>query len=225
MIYAANFKCNHTRKSYEIYAKELDCIIKNHKISDEIIVFPNSASFLNGNFSFIQGAQNFYPCKNGAFTGEIGQEILDEFHINTVLIGHCERRNLGESDEFIKEKFEFGVLNEYKIILCIGENLDIKMRGKTREFLASQLDLIDLNYKNLILAYEPIWAIGTGKSAKIEDISEILSFLATLFNGKILYGGSVNSKNIAQIKQIKHCSGVLVGSASLEIKTFCELFL
>lgn len=225
MIYAANFKCNHTRKSYEIYANELNSIINNHKITDEIIVFPNSASFLNGDFNFIQGAQNFYPCKNGAFTGEIGQEILDEFHINTVLIGHCERRNLGESDEFIKEKFEFGVSNGYKIILCIGENLDIKMRGKTKEFLASQLDLIDLSYKNLILAYEPIWAIGTGKSAKISDISEILSFLSTLFSGKILYGGSVNSKNIAQIKQIKHCSGVLVGSASLEINKFSELFV
>lgn len=223
MIYAANFKCNHTRKSYEIYAKKLDCIVKN--LSDEIIVFPNSASFLNGNFSFIQGAQNFYPCKNGAFTGEIGQEILDEFHINTVLIGHSERRNLGESDEFIKTKFDFAKANGYKIILCIGENLDIKTHGQTKEFLASQLDLIDLNYNNLILAYEPIWAIGTGKSAEIADIIDILSFLATLFSGKILYGGSVNSTNIAQITQILHCSGVLVGSASLEVAKFSELFI
>lgn len=225
MIYAANFKCNHTRASFRAYANELNLILQKHKVGDEIIVFPNSASFLEEISTFIQGAQNFYPCENGAFTGEIGKEVLDEFKINCVLIGHSERRNFGESDEFIKAKFDFAKANGYKIIFCIGESDTIKMNGSTKEFLASQLSLIDLNYENLILAYEPIWAIGTGKSAEISDISEILSFLATIFKGQILYGGSVNKKNITQITQITHCSGVLVGTASLEIKQFSELFI
>lgn len=224
MIYAANFKCNHTRKSFEVYAKKLDYVIQNKKISDEIIVFPNSASFLSEKFSFAQGAQNFYPRNNGPFTGEIGKEILDEFDIKHVLIGHSERRILGENLLFLQSKFEFAKASGYRIIFCVGESDIVKMNGNTKEFLQSQLKNIDLNYENLIIAYEPIWAIGTGKSAKISDIDEILNFLSTLTKAPLLYGGSVNPENINQILQIPKCSGVLVGTASLDVNNFTSLF-
>lgn len=99
MIFAANLKCNHTRASFKIYAKILN---KTMGVKcDDIIVFPPSIAFLENENNFIQGAQNFYPCVNGAFTGELGKEHLDEFGIKCVLIGHSERRALGD-EEFIK---------------------------------------------------------------------------------------------------------------------------
>lgn len=217
----ANLKCNHTRKSFENYAKFLD---ENLMLDDkEIVVFPPSSAFCYGKYKFRQGAQNFYPCENGNFTGEIGLSMLNEFNIKDALTGHSERRNLGESDEFLKVKFEFLKEQNFNIIFCIGENLDIKNSNKTKEFLASQLNDIDLEYENLVIAYEPVWAIGTGVSANLDDIAEILEFLRTLTNAPLLYGGSVNLENISEISNIKECGGVLVGSASFEAKSFINL--
>lgn len=123
MIFAANLKCNHTRASFKIYAEILNKTMGAK--CDDIIVFPPSVAFLENENNFIQGAQNFYPCVNGAFTGELGKEHLDEFGIKCVLIGHSERRALGD-EEFIKAKFDFAKEHGYKIVFCIGENLDTK---------------------------------------------------------------------------------------------------
>ncbi|QIX86747.1 triose-phosphate isomerase [Campylobacter ureolyticus] len=226
MIFAANLKCNHTRNSFLEYASVLNNFLKNRKScenSDEIFVFPTSSAFLEGDFVFNQGAQNFYPVKNGSFTGEIGSEILDEFSIKTVLIGHSERRALGESNEFLKAKFEFAKKNGYKIIFCIGESDITYMNASTKSFLKSQLEGLDLEYENLNLAYEPIWAIGTGRSAKISEINEVLDFLRTFTDAPLLYGGSVNLNNISEILSVKNCDGVLVGSASLDVNNFINL--
>ena len=98
MIYAANLKCNHTKKSYEIYANELsNALISN---SDSVIVFPPFTALTQNKFKFTQGAQNFYPAPNGSFTGEIGSDMLDELDITMVMIGHSERRALGEDEPF-----------------------------------------------------------------------------------------------------------------------------
>jgi len=216
----ANLKCNHTRKSFSEYAEILDDSLDG---SYEVVVFPPASAFSQKAHKFRQGAQNFYPVENGNFTGEIGLSMLDEFSIKDVLIGHSERRALSESDEFIKAKFEFAKKHSLNAVLCIGESLEIKEAGKTKEFLKSQLIGVDLEYKNLVIAYEPVWAIGTGKSASVRDIAEILEFLASLTKAPLLYGGSVNEKNIKEIASVKNCNGVLVGTASFEAESFLNL--
>ena len=223
MIFAANLKCNHTRASFINYAKELEKALSNFKTDNEIIVFPPNIAFLEETHNFTQGTQNFYPCVNGAFTGELGKMHLDEFGINCVLIGHSERRTLGENNELLKAKFDFAKKHNYKIIFCIGENLECKKAEKTKKFLVSQLEILDLEYENLILAYEPIYSIGTGFSAEIKDIESVLQFLSVKTRAKLLYGGSVNENNIKAILQIPNCNGVLVGSAALEVKDFINL--
>ena len=221
MKFLANLKCNHTRASFREYAKILD---ENLSANDDVSVFAPASAFDEKRHLFRLGAQNFYPCESGAFTGEIGKAMLDEFEIKDVLIGHSERREiLKESEEFLRAKFDFAAKNGWNVIYCIGENLSTNESGATKEFLSRQLENIDLGYKNLVIAYEPIWAIGTGKSASIEQIDEVLSFLKTKANVPLLYGGSVNAANIADIASIKSCDGVLVGTASWDANNFLGL--
>ena len=221
MKFLANLKCNHTRESFREYAKILD---ENLSANDDVSVFAPASAFDEKRHIFKLGAQNFYPCESGAFTGEIGKAMLDEFEIKDVLIGHSERREiLKESEEFLRAKFDFAAKNGWNVIYCIGENLSTNESGATKEFLSRQLENIDLGYKNLVIAYEPIWAIGTGKSASIEQIDEVLSFLKTKANVPLLYGGSVNAANIADIAGIKSCDGVLEGTASWDANNFLGL--
>ena len=221
MKFLANLKCNHTRASFREYAKILD---ENLSANDDVSVFAPASAFDEKRHLFRLGAQNFYPCESGAFTGEIGKAMLDEFGIKDVLIGHSERREiLNESEEFLRAKFDFAAKNGWNVIYCIGENLSTNESGATKEFLSRQLENIDLGYKNLVIAYEPIWAIGTGRSASIEQIDEVLSFLKTKANVPLLYGGSVNAANIADIAVIKSCDGVLVGTASWDANNFLNL--
>lgn len=221
MKFLANLKCNHTRESFREYAKILDA---NLSANDDVSVFAPASAFDEKRHIFRLGAQNFYPCESGAFTGEIGKAMLDEFDIKDVLIGHSERREiLKEGEEFLRAKFDFAAKNGWNVIYCIGENLRTNESGATKEFLSRQLKNIDLSYKNLVIAYEPIWAIGTGKSASIEQIDEVLSFLKTKANVPLLYGGSVNAANIGGIAGIKNCDGVLVGTASWDASKFLEL--
>lgn len=245
MIIAANLKCNHSRASFKQYVQIVNSGLKelnsrgvinlnipansgenldvNSRFDDEIIVLPPCSAFISGDFEFTLGAQNFYPAKSGSFTGEIGGEILDEFAIKCVLIGHSERRALGESEELLREKFNYAKERGFRTIYCVGESDITRMNGSTLEFLGEQIENIDANYENLVIAYEPIWAIGTGKSANLEQIAEILGFLRERTKAPLLYGGSVNSQNIAQIASLPDCGGVLVGTASWEARGFLDL--
>ena len=221
MKFLANLKCNHTRESFREYAKILDA---NLSANDDVSVFAPASAFDEKRHLFRLGAQNFYPCENGAFTGEIGKAMLDEFDIKDVLIGHSERREiLNESEEFLRAKFDFAAKNGWNVIYCIGENLSTNESGATKEFLSRQLENIDLDYKNLVIAYEPVWAIGTGKSASTEQIEGILNFIREQTSAPLLYGGSVNVANIGGIAGIKNCDGVLVGTASWDAPGFLEL--
>ena len=172
MRFLANLKCNHTRASFKEYAQILDA---NLSANDDVTVFPPFSALDLAAHKFKLGAQNFYPCESGAHTGEIGKAMLDEFGVKSVLIGHSERRELGESEELLRAKFDFAAKAGWQIVYCIGENLSVNEAGGTKEFLAEQLKNIDLGYERLLIAYEPVWAIGTGRSAGAEQIEEILN--------------------------------------------------
>ena len=226
MIYASNFKTNHTRVSTKEYIGKLKDFVETNDIKNEIYIFPTATSL--DSFSLPKnitvGVQNAYPVKNGSYTGEIGEEQLEEFGIKTLIIGHSERRMiLGEDQNFVAKKFNYFKERGYKIIYCVGESKEIRDEDKTMEYLWSEFDGIDLEYEKLIVAYEPIWAIGTGVSAKKEDIDEVLSNLRVKIKVPLLYGGSVKSSNIKEIASIKDCDGVLIGSASWQIESFCEI--
>ena len=220
MRFLANLKCNHTRASFAKYAEILDA---NLCANDDVTVFPPFSALDLATHKFKLGVQNFYPCESGAHTGEIGRAMLDEFGVKSVLIGHSERRELGESEELLRAKFDFAVKAGWQIVYCIGENLSVNEAGRTKEFLAEQLKNIDLGYKRLLIAYEPIWAIGTGKSASTEQIENVLNFIREQTSAPLLYGGSVNVANIGEIAGIANCDGVLVGTASWDASKFLEL--
>ena len=220
MRFLANLKCNHTRASFKEYAQILDA---NLSANDDVTVFPPFSALDLAAHKFKLGAQNFYPCESGAHTGEIGKAMLDEFGVKSVLIGHSERRELGESEELLRAKFDFAAKAGWQIVYCIGENLSVNEAGRTKEFLAGQLKNIELGYERLLIAYEPVWAIGTGKSASTEQIEGILNFIREQTSAPLLYGGSVNVANIGGIAGIASCDGVLVGTASWDASGFLEL--
>lgn len=172
------------------------------------------------------GAQNFYPTQNGSFTGEIGFEQLEEFAIDSVLIGHSERRHiLKESQSFIAQKFDFAKEKAVEIIYCIGEPKEIREQGieAVMAYLWEQCEGIDIAYEKLVIAYEPVWAIGTGLTASNEDIEEVLARLHVKLKAPLLYGGSVKVDNIKEILSIPQCGGVLVGTASWNSDAFCTM--
>lgn len=225
MIFAANFKTNHTRASTGKYIEVL-LSQKSLFTNDAIYIFPPASALQTPRGNIKIGAQNAYMARNGAFTGEIGLEQLDEFAIRSIIIGHSERREiLNESQELIANKFQFFKEHNFEIIYCIGEPLEIRESGEENllEYLSTQLEGIDTNYPKMMIAYEPIWAIGTGKSASIDEIRTIHNILRKLTKAPLLYGGSVNVSNIQQITKIDNVDGVLVGSASLDAKNFLEL--
>jgi len=222
MIIAANLKTNLTRSATHEYMQELK------KFADasscEVLVFPAMTSLDTfGIESITVGAQNAYPTVNGAFTGETGLEQLEEFGINTILIGHSERRHiLGESQEFLVEKFNYFKEKNFKIVFCVGEPQDIREAGKEAvlTYIGKQYEGIDTEYENLIIAYEPVWAIGTGLTPTLEDIEQIHTALKEKSSAPLLYGGSVKVNNAQDVLSVKNVDGILVGSAAL----YCEHF-
>ena len=222
MILAANFKMNHTRATTKEYLAKLKECEKPEGL--ELFVFPPFTALDRYESVATIGAQNAYGAESGSFTGEIGLQQLQEFGITTLILGHSERRHLmGESQELISQKFKFYKERGFTIFYCIGETLDIREKGDIQSYLQSQLEGIDLKYEGLIVAYEPVWAIGTGRTAKEEEIEEVLGFLSTLTPRPLLYGGSVKPENVQNIMRIPNCSGALVGTASWRVESFCEM--
>jgi triosephosphate isomerase (TIM) len=228
VIIASNFKTNHTRKSTALFINEVNDYLKEKNILSEVYVFPTSTSLdsFDTVSNFTVGTQNAYATANGSFTGEIGTSQLDEFGIKTILIGHSERRHiLGESQEEIAKKYEFYKELGYKIIYCIGEPLEVKNQGidQTLEYIYEQFVGIDTNYENLILAYEPVWAIGTGVTATINDIKNVHNAIKSKISKPLLYGGSVKVENVREICQIPNVDGALIGTASWKKEDFIQI--
>ncbi len=224
MIIAANLKTNLTRSATHSYINELE--LCTQQSAQEVIVFPATSSLDSYTTIITIGAQNAYPVEKGAFTGEIGLEHLEEFGIKTILIGHSERRHiLGESQEFISKKFHFFKEQGFKIVYCVGEPLEIREGSKEDmlAYLSKQYEGIDTEYDNLIIAYEPVWAIGTGKIPTLEDIQDMHKELKQKSSAPLLYGGSVKVNNIKDILHVENVDGVLVGSAALYAEHFCSM--
>ena len=215
-----------TRAETQNYFDTLNNYLRAHPSLHEVLVFTPASTFFHTGKGAVLGAQNAYPAQNGAYTGEITLEQLEEFGIKTLLIGHSERRALlGETQEEIACKFRFYKQRGFRIVYCIGEPLEIKQQGQEAIFayLEHELVGIDLAYEQMVIAYEPIWAIGTGLTPTRDEIEAILAHLHTRTNQPILYGGSVKTANVHEILNLPSCSGVLVGSASLEVKDFITM--
>lgn len=226
MIIAGNFKTHHTRSSTLKFCTSLDQRLAKKANEDlQVRVFPPLSSLPYDCFSHFRiGAQNAYGVRNGAYSGEVGEEQLLELGIRTLLIGHSERREIFKEDrEMVRAKFEFFSSKGFEIFFCIGENMEVRERGATKEFLLRELEGIELCYPKLIIAYEPIWAIGSGESAKMEQIEEIHSFLRENGVKTSVYGGSVKAENAKEIMSLQGVDGVLVGGASVELESFCAI--
>jgi len=227
-IVASNFKATHTRKSTKEFIDDVDVYIRETNITNDVFIFPAATALdtFDVQENLTIGAQNAYPTKSGSFTGEIGTLHLDEFGIKTILIGHSERRHiLGESQKDIVIKYNYFKAMGYKIIYCFGEPLEVKNCGMTETlgYIWEQFDGIDLTYENLILAYEPVWAIGTGISATTEDIAIIHKKIKKKIDKPLLYGGSVKICTLQDVLEVPNVDGVLVGTASWDVEDFKKM--
>lgn len=185
------------------------------------------------------GAQNIYPEKEGAFTGEISAHMIQSTGASWVLTGHSERRHImGESDTFVGQKTSFALATGLHVIVCVGETEEEREQGELYNVIARQLYAAlakipaPINPEHIVIAYEPVWAIGTGKTANPEDIIEahaivrehLKSVLGTAAPiAKILYGGSVKPENATQILSLVNVDGLLVGGASLKAESFAKI--
>lgn len=206
----ANWKCNPPTIEE---AKELFEKIKDNALEKNVVICPPSiflSSLICEGIKF--GVQNCFWKEKGAFTGEISPQMIKSLGVNYVIIGHSERRNiLKETNEEIIQKVNEAVKANLIPVVCVGES-----KGEdTFKVLEEQIRGID---ENIILAYEPLWAIGTGEYASIEKVKEVKEFLQ---ERKVLYGGSVNAENIQQYLTVM--DGVLIGGASLDFEEFNKI--
>ena len=176
------------------------------------------------------GAQNCHESENyEAFTGHINSKMLKNVGAKYVILGHSENRQSGETDKLINLKIKSAIKSNLKVIFCIGETLSEKRKKITNKVLAKQIKNGLKSIKDtskVIIAYEPVWSIGTGLIPKSNDLLNSISYIKSKFNKKtpkVLYGGSVNNKNITQLKDINIIDGFLIGGASQNAKKFIDI--
>jgi triosephosphate isomerase len=240
-VIAGNWKMNNDLKESEKLIVELKNLLQNEKPNCDVIVCPpftslSEASRLVSGSSIKLGAQNMHFEENGAFTGEISASMLKSVGCEYVILGHSERRHIfGESDEVINKKIKKALAAGLKPIFCIGELLEERENGTTNDVVKRQVlkgldGISDEDMKNVIVAYEPVWAIGTGKTASpaqaqevhefIRDLIEITYSLEVANELTIQYGGSVKPDNAKELLSQKDIDGALVGGACLKADSF-----
>ena len=188
----------------------------------------NSLSKKLKSTSIVVGAQNCHQDENyGAYTGYMNSYMLKDVGAKYIILGHSENRQSGENNKLINLKIKNSIKSGLKIIFCIGETFSQKRKKNTNKILSQQIiqGLKNIkNKKNIIIAYEPVWAIGSGLIPKNSEIFEIVKFIKNKVKGsKVLYGGSVNSKNINLLKKIDNVDGFLVGGASQNSNNFIDI--
>ena len=174
------------------------------------------------------GGQNCHESENyGAYTGQINSKMLKDVGAKYVILGHSENRQLGESDQLINKKIQSSIKSKLKVIFCVGETLKQRKNNKTNKILLKQIKIGLKNIrkrKNIMIAYEPVWAIGSGLTPKNSELLETVGFIKSKIKGcKVLYGGSVNSNNIKDLKKIYNVDGFLIGGASQISKKFVDI--
>ncbi len=242
-LIAANLKMHKNIDEAKKYISKLSNLVV--KKGDRDVVVAASSILLSEmkracNISLISlSAQNVHWENSGAFTGELSPQVLKDLGINYTILGHSERRQyFGESDESLNKRLKNAIKNNLSVIFCIGESLKERQSNKTEERLNFQIEkafkgISKEDMKNISIAYEPIWAIGTGLSATssqaeethqaIRKTIEKLYDLELANNMQILYGGSVKPKNAKEILSQKNIDGVLVGGASLDPNDFIQI--
>ena len=241
-VIAGNWKMNMLPGEAIEFITELTPLVKDSK-KEVILCVPYTDLFyalLTAQGTNIKiGAQNMHFEEKGAYTGEVSGKMLKSINVEYVIIGHSERRQyFNETDETVNKKIKAAFANGLKPIVCVGETLEQREAGKTVEIITKQTELAlegltNEQVKNTIIAYEPIWAIGTGKTATSEDannsIKEIRNKIADIY-GKdvaeeviIQYGGSVKSTNAKELFEMSDIDGGLVGGASLKAEEFSKI--
>jgi triosephosphate isomerase len=170
-------------------------------------------------------AQNVHWEREGAYTGEVSAEMLRELGVYGTIVGHSERRQyFGETDETVAKRVHAALQTGLFVIACIGETEEERERNETEDVLRRQLSVLEPD-DNLVLAYEPVWAIGTGKTATPELVQEAHAFIKSQLDAPVLYGGSVKPENAAELLEQGHVDGALVGGASLDLESFTAICL
>ena len=235
MYFIANWKMYGNTKSLNTLDKVIK-FSKSKEIKKGRLIYCPPNTLISSFFKKFQnclidiGAQNCHENDDyGPHTGFVNCKMLKNIGANYVIIGHSENREKGETDKLINQKIKSAIRAKLKVILCIGETLSEKKRGKTKSVLSKQIKLCldKVNKKtNLFIAYEPVWSIGTGKIPKITELKDSIKFIKSKFNKKIpkiIYGGSVSPKNINNLKMIKDLDGFLIGGASQNSKNFIDI--
>ena len=241
-LIAGNWKMNKTPYQAQMLVRQIDSIELDDEVEALVCVPAVDLQAVNEGMDDTQlylGAQNMHYEDHGAYTGEISAAMLKDLQVEYVILGHSERRELfGESDALIQKKVDAALANGLLPILCVGETLEEREAGKQEEKVQGQLmsalqNVKPDDFKKLVIAYEPIWAIGTGKTASDADAEEMAAFIrrqvATMISPaaaetvRILYGGSVKPENIKKIMEQENIDGALVGGASLEAPSFISL--
>ena len=242
-LIAANWKMNKGIKEAVSFVRDFKKLAKHAKNIDIAICPPFTLLFelneLLKNSGIKLGAQNMHFDEKGAYTGEISPLMLKDAGCEYVILGHSERRqHFKETDDLINKKVKSALKNKLKPILCIGETLEQRESNETMRIIESQFknclnNVDEKEMKNVIVAYEPVWAIGTGKNATPKQAEEVHKFIRSLLlknynkkisdNVRIIYGGSVKPENIKDLMKMKNINGALVGGASLDPKSFAQI--
>ncbi len=240
----ANWKMNMSLKSSLGFIEKFIENISDSDSSNEIVICPPfiylgavSQKLLKTNIKV--GAQNCFYKDSGAFTGEISPKMLLELEVSYVIIGHSERRlHLGESSEIINKKLLEVLKNNISPILCIGETKAQRDMGLVNQIITEELEkclkgVSKNEIENVVIAYEPIWAIGTGNAIRLEEAEKICKLIREIISQiysknisnkvRILYGGSLNLENFKTFLNSQNIDGVLIGNASLDVSSFTEI--
>ena len=242
-IIAGNWKMNKTASDTRAFAEELKSLLPRSKWCDIVVCVPSvdiSAAVRAFKDSRVSvGAQNVYFEKSGAYTGEVSAEMLADLGVKYVIIGHSERRALfAETDEIVNKKVHAALDGGLSPIICVGESLTQREMGVTTELIALQLKsalagVSAEQARRCVIAYEPIWAIGTGKTATGEQAAEVCTFiraqLRALYGARIArsitvqYGGSMKGSNAGELLSHEDIDGGLIGGASLKADEFIAI--